>query len=79
MVAWDLTRVRGAVKAIVTVDVHHEEVVSSAVEIIGKGGTIVRTGLGGGNPTHDTPMLVHVAKSGQSTLPESVTQRSTLE
>ncbi|MSV43707.1 MAG: hypothetical protein F2911_09590 [Actinobacteria bacterium] len=52
---------------------------SSAVEIIGKGGTIVRTGLGGGNPTHDTPMLVHVAKSGQSTLPESVTQRSTLE
>ena len=45
-IARDLTRGVGADSAIVTVGVLHEEVVSSAVEAIRKGGTVVLTGMG---------------------------------
>lgn len=41
-----LTRGVGASKAIVTVGVLHADVVSSAVEVISKGGTVVLTGMG---------------------------------
>jgi NDMA-dependent alcohol dehydrogenase len=44
--AQDLTRGVGAAKAIVTVGVLHADVVSSAVEVISKGGTVVLTGMG---------------------------------
>jgi NDMA-dependent alcohol dehydrogenase len=44
--ALELTRGVGADKAIVTVGVLHEEVVSAAVEAISKGGTVVITSMG---------------------------------
>lgn len=44
--ALELTRGVGAQKAIVTVGVLHADVVSSAVDVVSKGGTVVLTGMG---------------------------------
>ena len=52
----DLTRGQGADKALVTVGVVDEDVVSAAFDVIGKGGVVVVTGLA--NPAK---LTVHVA------------------